>query len=154
MEMETPGGAGNAMGAPSSALSQEAPGAHDRQVQEERRCSPGLKAQGKAQADLQRRVQPQSHQAHREPARELRPMPGLQDQVALEQGVGRVGTLHRSIQFLTVATAFLSNCLGSLMGTSLGAPGLRGRPAPRTPSTRSARTTMTGTPSTASGQHQ
>ena len=47
-----------------------------------------------------------------------RSMPGLPGQMEVEPSAARMGTLHRGIQFLTVATAFLGNCLGSFLDGS------------------------------------
>ena len=56
-----------------------------------------------------------ARQEVRESARKLCSVPGLQDQVEVEPHSPRLGTLHRGLQFLTIATAFLGHCLGSVM---------------------------------------
>ena len=57
------------------------------------------------------------HKAIRQPPRELRTVHGVQGQVEVERSSPRMGALHRGIQFLTVATAFISNCLGQFVET-------------------------------------
>ena len=47
-------------------------------------------------------------------------MPGLPDKVEVESESPRMGALRRGVQFLTVATALLSNCLGRFLDQPSG----------------------------------
>ncbi|CAJ1448531.1 unnamed protein product [Effrenium voratum] len=57
-----------------------------------------------------------THQEIGESARQLRRLHAVRPEVEMEPGYERMGTLRRGIAFLTVATAFLSNCLGQFVG--------------------------------------
>ena len=61
-----------------------------------------------------------AHQEIRQPARILRPMPGVPDKMEVESDSPRMGALRRGVRFLTVATALLSNCLGRFMDQPAG----------------------------------
>lgn len=62
-----------------------------------------------------------AHQEVRKSPRVLRPVPRVPDQVEVEPNSPRMGALRRGIQFLTVATALLSNCLGRFLEPAGGA---------------------------------
>ena len=55
------------------------------------------------------------HQAKRKSPRQLRAVPRMQSPVEVRQGERRMGATHKVLWFLTVATAFLHNCVGQLM---------------------------------------
>ena len=72
------------------------------------------------------RVRPQAHPEIRKPTRFIRPVPGMPHQVEMEHQPSRMGALRRSIGFITIATAFLHQCLGRIMADeSPRSPGLQ-----------------------------
>ena len=58
---------------------------------------------------------PSVHGQARQPTRSLREVPAVRHQMEVERPAERVGTLRRTIAFLTAATAFVSQCLGQLV---------------------------------------
>ena len=71
--------------------------------------------QGKSTKDIGSPVRASSPEEIRKSTRVLRSMPGVSQEVEVERSPTRLGALRRSIGFITVATAFLHQCLGRIV---------------------------------------
>ena len=133
MEMDVLGEDGHQLGSQGAEIpsTTRAPNCADRlQAQEQ-----GLEGQAGDHLHRRQRLHPPPCEEKRQSPRQLRSMPGLPGQMEVEPSAARMGTLHRGIQFLTVATAFLGNCLGSFLdgSSNIRIPGdHRGAAAPST----------------------